>query len=362
MTRLTQLRLGTFSGAALSLRDALARHTEVRDVELSPFARRARLVPARAAATVSARVGRPRVPWTRTSIWPRALQQELERVGILAAGTPILCIGTWLALVPDPDVCYWIYTDRPALEGRRGDRRYTTSSRRGWLTREAAFLRGARGVFLTGESSVEVLVEDYGIEADRISVVGAAPNTDLVVGEFRAECRRFLFVGREWERKGGPDLLAAFTSVRADEPATTLEIVGCEPPAPLPDGVVVGGRIPHEEMAPVFARADALVLPSYHEATPFVILEALMQGIPVVGTTVGNVPSMVGDAGVCVRPGRPDELAEALRSMVTDHGRFRRLAVERGRALSTTQNWDTIALRMLDQVFEPPRLSAGRTP
>jgi glycosyltransferase involved in cell wall biosynthesis len=350
MDTITVIRLGTFSGAALSLRDALASHVSVRDVEVSAYARQPRLLPARAAALASSYLGRPRVTWTRTPIWPRALQVALERDGVLAPGAPILCIGTWLALVPDPRVDYWIYTDRPAIEGQRGDPRFAAVSRPGWLAREAAFVRGARGIFLTGESAVRVLVDEYGIDERRIHVVGAAPNTRLVPGEGRQECERLLFVGIDWARKGGPDLLAAFAAARADHPRLRLDLVGCEPPAPLPEGVTCLGRIPHDQMTSVFARADALVLPSYHEATPFVILEALMQGIPVIASDVANIPSMLADAGLCVRPGRPDELAAAIRQMVNGYTDMRARAVARGRALARTWDWDVIARRMLHEI------------
>jgi glycosyltransferase involved in cell wall biosynthesis len=348
MESLTLVRLGTFSGAALSLRDALAPRLSVTDVDVQRYAHDPRLLLARAGAVVSGALGRPRVEWTRTPRWPRALQRRLERDGVIGGSEPVLFAGTWLALVPDPSLDYWIYTDRPAVEGARGDPRFTVASRAGWLAREAEFLRRARGVFLTGRSSIDVLVEDYGIARDRIEVVGAAPNAPLEPGEFRTRCRRLLFVGIDWVRKGGPDLLEAFAIARLHHPDLELEIVGCEPSGSLPPGVIPSGRIPHSEMGPVFARADALVLPSYHEATPFVIFEALMQGIPVVATPVANKPDKVADAGVCVSAGRPDELAAAIDDVVTDHHAFRTRAVARGRELARTHNWDVIGERMLD--------------
>jgi glycosyltransferase involved in cell wall biosynthesis len=350
---LTLVRLGTFSGAAVSLRDAMARRVPTTDVDVRRYARDPRLLPSRAGAMISGRLGRPRVDWTRTPAWPAALQRRLERDGVLAPPGPVLFAATWLALNPDPSLDYWIYTDRPALEGARGDPRFTTASRAGWLAREAEFVRRARGVFLTGRSSVEVLVDDYGVAADRIQVVGAAPNAPLQPGEFRTECRRLLFVGIDWVRKGGPDLLEAFALARSRHPELELEIVGCEPDDPLPEGVILSGRIPHSEMGPVFARADALLLPSYHEATPFVIFEALMQGIPVVATTVANMPDMVADGGVCVAPGRPDELAAAIEEVVTDHPAVRARAVARGRELARTHNWSVIADRMLASMGFP---------
>jgi glycosyltransferase involved in cell wall biosynthesis len=293
------------------------------------------------------------VSFTRTPIWPRALQKVLEDDEVLRRSSPVLCIATWLALEPDPLVPYWIYTDRPARERASGDRRFAPRSRRGWLEREAAFLRGARRIYLTGEYSTRTLIDEYEIPPDRIVVVGAAPNTALAPAEPRAVCRRLLFVGVDWKRKGGPDLLAAFAAARADYPELALEIVGCDPPGPLPDGTTVSGSVPHADMAAVFARSDVLVLPSYFEATPFVIYEALLQGIPVVSTNVANIPTMVGDSGMCVSPGRADELARAIRQVVAGYPAYRANAAHRGRTLAASQNWNAIAARMLETMDYP---------
>jgi glycosyltransferase involved in cell wall biosynthesis len=58
----------------------------------------------------------------------------------------------------------------------------------------------------------------------------------------------------------------------------------------------------------------------------------------------------VGDAGICVPPGRPDLLADALDAVVQDHTAVRRRAVERGRVLARTHSWDVIADRMIERI------------
>jgi len=70
----------------------------------------------------------------------------------------------------------------------------------------------------------------------------------------------------------------------------------------------------------VIAAGDVLVNPSDVEGLPLVVLEAMMLGTPVVATAVGGVPTVIedGQSGRLVAPGRPDELAAALRDVLTD--------------------------------------------
>jgi glycosyltransferase involved in cell wall biosynthesis len=66
----------------------------------------------------------------------------------------------------------------------------------------------------------------------------------------------------------------------------------------------------------MYAGADVLALPSRADASPWVVLEALAAGLPVLATTVGAIPEMVGDAGVLVAPGDREALAAGLRELI----------------------------------------------
>jgi glycosyltransferase involved in cell wall biosynthesis len=73
-----------------------------------------------------------------------------------------------------------------------------------------------------------------------------------------------------------------------------------------------------QELATIYQRADVFVLPSAADALPSVVTEAMLCGTPVVATDVGGVREQLGGYGVCVSPGRPDELAAAI-TKVLDH-------------------------------------------
>ncbi len=57
---------------------------------------------------------------------------------------------------------------------------------------------------------------------------------------------------------------------------------------------------------------DIFVLPSIKEGFPFVLLEAMQAGLPIIATNVGGIPEALGDAGILIEPNNPKALADAL--------------------------------------------------
>ncbi len=151
---------------------------------------------------------------------------------------------------------------------------------------------------------------------------------------------RLLFLGNLFARKGIADLLAALAQVG---PACSLVVAGggdVAGHAALADGLGLGGRVrfagwvDQAGAASCLAEADALVLPSYDEGLPLVILEALSLGVPVVCTPVGAIGEVLddGDTALLVPPGDVAALAAALRRLAGEPALATRLG-ERGRAL-----------------------------
>ncbi|WP_375491196.1 glycosyltransferase family 4 protein [uncultured Jatrophihabitans sp.] len=138
------------------------------------------------------------------------------------------------------------------------------------------------------------------------------------LGERSADDRpaRILFVGANWERKGGPALLDAVGSELGR--TLTLDVVtSVELPA-TPGLTQHRGKPGSSEIAALFQRADIFCLPTSVDAVPWVVLEAMACGAAVVATRVGSIPEMVGDGGVLVDPGDTEQLGQALRELSHD--------------------------------------------
>ncbi len=131
-----------------------------------------------------------------------------------------------------------------------------------------------------------------------------------------------LFLGHFGEHKGVRDLLDAVPRLREARPRATVIFVGDGPLASevraaareRPDGVLVFGAVPQEEVPWWMGAADILCLPSLDEGMPNVVREAHACGRPVVATAVGGVPEAIRapELGALVPARAPGALADAL--------------------------------------------------
>jgi glycosyltransferase involved in cell wall biosynthesis len=136
-----------------------------------------------------------------------------------------------------------------------------------------------------------------------------------------------LFCGA-WDRvKGTPYLIDAFEALAAEGRPVPLTILGPglgvrEVMSCLPErvraSVTVIDRLPEDGVVQEYRRHDLFVFPSTYEGFGLVVLEAMSQGLPVVGTAVGCVPDLVrhGDNGIIVPPRNAHALAHAIRRLM----------------------------------------------
>jgi teichuronic acid biosynthesis glycosyltransferase TuaC len=206
--------------------------------------------------------------------------------------------------------------------------------------------------------------EALGVPADRIEVVTNGVDSALFQPRDRAAARAQLghagdgrryivFVGRVQADKGALDLAAAFEKLAATRPDAVLVFVGEgaaragleERLRRLGDRVLFKGARPFAEVPVWMAASDLVTLPSHHEGTPNVLLEALACGRRVVATSVGGIPDVVSrpELGELVPVGQPDALAAALERVL--YSDYDPLAVA---ALGARGGWDESAARLAD--------------
>lgn len=335
------MRSGNFSGSAISLLTALSDISQVIDIDSMHFARRLRGIPARIAAILEASLDR-RGPWPRTAAWAKFVQAQLSRTVALGDGQLLFVQSSFACVFPE-HVDYTIYTDRVAMEGASVGGRFKSRFSQKWLAREELFLQRAKRILTMGPSTMKVLTDRYSIPPDRIEVIGAGPNTRITDQVHVTSCRRLMFVGTQWELKGGPTLLSAFAGVVRRYPDCELLLVGSRPKGSLPRGVRYLGRIPHDRMDDTYALAHALVVPTHMEAFGIALLEGLMKGLPCIATNIGNQPYIIGTAGVCVEPGDATQLEAAILQLIESYDFYAREARDRGSTLATSMDWQVVA-------------------
>ncbi len=139
----------------------------------------------------------------------------------------------------------------------------------------------------------------------------------------RAGPYKLLFVGQLIEQKGVDVLLKALQIVRQSHDAEVslvyqnphLEVHYKDLVAELglTDRVHFLGFKSAFELAELYRQADLFVLPTFAEALPSVITEAMMSGLPVIASRIAGIPEQVGEYGTLVMPGDVGGLADAIR-------------------------------------------------
>lgn len=130
-------------------------------------------------------------------------------------------------------------------------------------------------------------------------------------------------VGRLEEPKGFDVLVEAMPLLRDDvvlvvagDGTEREALTAAAQRAGVTDRVRLLGQ--RSDIGAVLATADAFVSSSRREGMPMAVLEAMARGLPIVATSVGDVPATVGDGGLIVPPEDPDALAGALRQLRDD--------------------------------------------
>lgn len=201
-------------------------------------------------------------------------------------------------------------------------------------------------------------VESFDQDPAKVVSVGAGANfTELPPRPRRDYSRpRILFVGKEFERKGGPQLLDAFRALHAERPDAELWVVSeHKPDDPVP-GVRFFGRIRRdtpageEQIQQLYREATAFALPSVYEPFGIAILEAMSWCLPCLGSSRCAIPEMIeeGETGVLVDPEDPQNLLDGLRCLVEDPGRMERMGAAGRSRFEQRFTWDAVASRMLE--------------
>jgi glycosyltransferase involved in cell wall biosynthesis len=303
----------------------------------------------------------PSVPWkySATNLWltDRAVRRRARRRGVDA----VLEVAD---VVVPTDVPTFVYQDMNfdvALAHRDdlGAAMVSTFPASADLLRRRADRQRARydelsGVFTFSSWYARWLVERQGVDARRVHVVGTGLNR--VPARRRpldtdGPRNRLLFVGVEFDRKGGDLAVAAVEQLRAGGLDLRLSVVGPpswphpQPPPPFVDFL---GQLAGPALEAAYPEHDLLVLPSRFEAYGIGVLEATAAGLPVVAPKSYALPELVQDGitGLLVDGLTADNLAETIARALSDDGLYERTA-EAAPGVVAHHRWDRVARDML---------------
>jgi glycosyltransferase involved in cell wall biosynthesis len=196
-----------------------------------------------------------------------------------------------------------------------------------------------------GHASEAFVTNELRLPQSRVEIVTngvPAPSTTRRVACATAPYR-VLFLGNLSERKGVSDLLRALAQTGFSSEQVLVSFAGggdIKAYEALAADLGINNLVRFEGWADqakasrLMADADALILPSYDEGLPLVILEALANGVAVICTPVGEIPSVLTDGvNACfVSPGDIAGIAAALHKVLDDSA-YRKMLEENGKAI-----------------------------
>ena len=275
----------------------------------------------RANKNVAAFIARSR----RVARWATSLQGQADAIVQLGVLFDAGWGGSSLQQIIYTDYTAYLSAQQP----QAGRSPLKGNAIRRWLELERYAMDRADHICVRSDLVRKSIVNDYGVAAGKISVIGGGVNLETMPVPVQRSPERgpvALFIGSDFHRKGGDLLLRAFAQTRNRFPGAQLVVLTKDSvPASLPlDGVQV---LPltwrREELLDLYKQADVFVMPSRLETWGDVFLEAMAFGLPCIGVTGQSMNEIIrhGETGYLVPPEEVAPLSEALMDLFSDAGK-----------------------------------------
>jgi glycosyltransferase involved in cell wall biosynthesis len=321
-------------------------------------------------------------PWAFSMRAKRALLNRLDDFDIVHDNQ---CLGTGLLAVQKAGLPILGTIHHPITVDRRIEmaaattwyRRFTMSRWYGFTKMQSRVARQLPRIVTVSESSLGDIVRDHGVRPEvlRVVNVGVDPDHFRPLPEIeRVPGRIMTTTSSDLVMKGLLHLLEAVAKMRVERPDVHLTAIG-KPIAGgtvdrsidrlgLADCVEFLTNVSDDRLVELYAEAEVAVVPSLYEGFSLPAVEAMAAGVPLVATTGGAIPEVVGRDGTTaalVPPGDPGALAGTILELLADPERRARMAVA-GRAWAAERySWEVTARQTVELYREVLDMKARGT-
>ncbi len=191
------------------------------------------------------------------------------------------------------------------------------------ISLEKRVFEAAARVITVSEWARKSVIKDYNIDEDKVTVIPFSVNVDAFTPSVNREKDpnkplKILFVGADFKRKGGEDVLDVFLKSFAEE--AELHLVT---PAPIEcnhPNVHIYNNIKAytAQWLQLYREADLFVMPTYADALGIAFMEAMAAGLPVIATNLVQITEVVThkETGFLIQPGDRKALACRIRDLI----------------------------------------------
>lgn len=218
--------------------------------------------------------------------------------------------------------------------------------------RARLFYQKCKGIFTMGQWLADDLINCVGITSDKVHCVGGGTNVSEKLIDVTSKCgNKFLFVGRDFERKNGPLVVEAFQRLNNKYKGKFELYIAGPLKWPLsidvPEKVHFLGLKSTEDLSEYYNLCDVFVMPSQFEAYGIVFAEALIYGLPVIARDAFSMRDFVtpGVNGYLMKTNSAQELAGLMETAILNHGMRKRVIDDRDKYIAQ-YSWKTVADRI----------------
>jgi glycosyltransferase involved in cell wall biosynthesis len=275
--------------------------------------------------------------------------QHLVYAGQL--GRPIFMISDapWIAYKK----AYKDYEELPLLSNK-------------YAKQEAAVAKKISGVIYPTPWACKEAEVRFGIAEDKVKLLPFGANSHCTdsdeqvlqrIGQRKLDQLNFLFIGKDWDRKGGPLALDVIKKLNENRINATLHVIGCNPviPTDIQKNIRVHGYLspsrPEDRLRMVnaFTQADFFLVPSRAECFGLVFAEAQSYGLPCISLNSHGIPGVVEDKETGLlfcSLAQAGQIADAIIRLIKDRPAYLEMAIAARVRFTNDLNWTTFGSRL----------------
>lgn len=216
-----------------------------------------------------------------------------------------------------------------------------------------SFYKKCKGIFTMGQWLADDIINNTSIPANKVYCVGGGVNVPInMIDSTHKTGNKFLFVGKDFERKNGPLVIEAFKELNNKYDGKFELYIAGPKEWPLheeiPNGVHFLGLKTSEDLAYYFNLCDIFVMPSVYEAYGIVFAEALIYGLPIIGRNAFSMKEFVnnGENGYLLETNNVDELASIMEIAILNRDKCN-YVIENKEKYLARYSWNSVADKML---------------
>lgn len=206
---------------------------------------------------------------------------------------------------------------------------------------EKKALENADAIIIPSKWAKENIVNHYKIKEEKVNIVSFGANLEKIpekkeIRQDISDVLKLLFVGVDFERKGGDIAVKTLEILNNSGIKTNLTIIGCNPEIPKKENIVI---IPYlnkhdkedlKRMYDIYLNSDIFILPTRAECAGIVFSEASAFGLPIISTKTGGVPQAVvdGENGYCLNlEDKAEEYVEKIKLIISDKEEYLKMKI-----------------------------------